>query len=188
LFKDVDYLTIKRLINESKIENSLQFEYKYIQAILNSKLIKFYVNELFYDGTHFYPNHMKALPIKPVSKLIQDKFVVIVDYLHFLQLNNLDQIISHTTNERLINHLVEVLNIMVYEIYFEEHMKTECIDVLQYINPKPISGIKNIKEIEKEIQDFYFWYQKPENPVRQRMLLLETRSRDIIALIDKSIQ
>lgn len=64
LFENVNNSTIKRNISNEKIELSKEFDYKYLQGVLNSKLIKFYVNELFYDGTHFYPNQMKALPIK----------------------------------------------------------------------------------------------------------------------------
>lgn len=77
---------------------------------------------------------------------------------------------------------------MVYELYFEEHMKSEGIDVLQFIAPKPIADLKTPKDKEEIIQNFYLWYQKPENPVRQRMLLVETRSKEIIAVINKSIQ
>lgn len=63
-FQNINYVTIKRTIDEEKIEISKRYNYEYIQGILNSKLMKFYFNELYYDGTHFYPNHMKVLPIK----------------------------------------------------------------------------------------------------------------------------
>jgi hypothetical protein len=95
---------------------------------------------------------------------------------------------SHTENTRLASHLQDVLNMMVYELYFQEHMKENGIDVLQYINPKPIADIKKEGEKAEIIKNFYLWYQKPENPVRQRILLVETRSQDKIALINKSIQ
>ena len=67
-------------------------------------------------------------------------------------------------------------------------MKENGIDVLQFINLKPIADLKNTTTKAEVIKDFYMWYQKPENPVRQRMLLVETRSKDKIALINKSIQ
>jgi adenine-specific DNA-methyltransferase len=76
---------------------------------------------------------------------------------------------------------------MVYELYFEEHMKKVGIDVLQFINPKPIDTLKSDKEKAEVIQEFYEWYQKPDNAVRQRMLLVDTRSKDIIGLINKSL-
>jgi hypothetical protein len=66
LLQKVKHPTIERTITEKKIQNSTLYSYQYLQGILNSKVIKFYFNELMYDGTHFYPNHMKSLPI-PVA-------------------------------------------------------------------------------------------------------------------------
>ena len=38
--------------------------------------------------------------------------------------------------------------------------------------------------ISKEIERFYIWYQKSENKVRQKLILLDTRSRNFINLIN----
>ena len=78
-FQNVEYQTIRRLISDEKIELSKNFSLKYLQSILNSKMIKFYVNELLYDGTHFYPNHMKQLPIKEITPEAQQPFITLVE-------------------------------------------------------------------------------------------------------------
>ncbi len=72
LFKNINYQTVKRTITNEKIEISKKYSYPFLQGILNSNITKFYVNELMYDGTHFYPNHMKALPI-PIIKSSEEK-------------------------------------------------------------------------------------------------------------------
>ena len=115
-------------------------------------------------------------------------FNILIDYLLYTNDKENQPILPHTGNLRLASHLEEVLNMMVYELYFENHMKDSGIDVLQFIKPKPIVDIKNEEAKAEVIKDFYLWYQKPENPVRQRMLLVETRSKDKIAHINKSIQ
>lgn len=79
LMKGVNYPTIVRTISPKAIHMSEQFSYKYIQGILNSHLIKFYFNELMYDGTHFYPNHMKQLPIKRATPAQQKPIIALVD-------------------------------------------------------------------------------------------------------------
>jgi adenine-specific DNA-methyltransferase len=79
LFRDIDYITVKRNITEEKIKISKRYSVKYLQSILNSKLIKFYVNELLYDGTHFYPDHMKSLPVKILEENKQKLFIDLVD-------------------------------------------------------------------------------------------------------------
>ena len=114
-------------------------------------------------------------------------FESLVDYLLYLHNKKTPQILSHTDNTRIASHIEDILNMMVYELYFEEHMKEVGIDVLQFINPKPIDTLKTDKAKAEVIQEFYDWYQKPDNAVRQRMLLVDTRSKDIIGLINKSL-
>jgi len=188
LFEKVEYQTIKRLINSTKINTSNQYEYKYLQAILNSKLIKFYVNELFYDGTHFYPNHMKALPIKKYGKAEQITFTILVDYLHLLSVKNLVQLFPHTTNDRIASHIEDILNMMVFELYFERHMKEVGIDVIQFMKPKPIANAKNNEEKAEIVKAFYLWLQTPDNPVRQRINIVDIKSPNILSKINLATQ
>ena len=68
LFKDLKNLSINKFKSIERIKNSEKYNYYFLQGILNSKLIKFYFNELMYDGTHFYPNQMKSLPIKKTEE------------------------------------------------------------------------------------------------------------------------
>lgn len=185
LFENVNNNTIKRNISNKKIELSKDFEYKYLQGILNSKLIKFYVNELFYDGTHFYPNQMKALPIKKANKNIQQLFVILVNMIHHLQPNISENIFTHTSNLDVASHFQNILDMMVYELYFEIHTKVVGVDVLQFIKPM-IDEIQKLS-INEQIEIFYKWYQQSENKVRQRVLLLDTRSENLLAIINKII-
>ena len=76
--KDVQNITISRNISAERIHLSMQYSIDYIQAILNSSVLKFYFHELMYDGTHFYPDHMKALPIPSVGASVQLKLSAIV--------------------------------------------------------------------------------------------------------------
>ncbi|GAB1396751.1 hypothetical protein MASR1M65_15280 [Saprospiraceae bacterium] len=193
LFENVNYQTVKRLINQSKINYSKQFSYKYLQAILNSKLIKFYVNELFYDGTHFYPNHMKALPIKPTISLIQMKFDVIVEFLHFLQSQKINQIIPTITNKDLAKYIENVLNLMVCELYFPDHMKERGIDVLEFVE-RDITEVMQGREFEKltdsqkeqVIEQLHHKWTDPQNEVVKRMAQFKEKSPEILKPILES--
>ena len=185
LFENVNNSTIKRNISNEKIELSKEFDYKYLQGVLNSKLIKFYVNELFYDGTHFYPNQMKALPIKKASSTIQQLFITLVNMIHYLQPNVSKNIFIHTSNIGVASHFQDILDMMVYELYFEVHTKEAGLDVLQFIKPM-MEEIQNLP-INEQIERFYKWYQQSENKVRQRVLLLDTRSENLLAIINKII-
>ena len=94
-------------------------------------------------------------------------------------------IFPHTDNTRIASHFEDMLNMMVYELYFEEHMKEVDLDVLQFIASK-LESLQNLP-IEQQIKELYEWYQKPDNAVRQRMMLIDTRSPDILAVINKSV-
>jgi len=119
LFSKVRNQTIERNISNEKIEISKKFNYLFVQAILNSKLIKFYVNELLYDGTHFYPNHMKSLPIKKADFKSQQPFIELIEKIHSrLEVNQESKIIE----------LVRKLDIMVYKLYeltYDEVLKVD---------------------------------------------------------------
>ena len=103
----------------------------------------------------------------------------------YLYQQNSNNILSHTDNTRIASHIEDILNMMVYELYFEEHMKEVDLDVLQFVTPI-IENLQNLP-IERQIKELYEWYQKPENAVRQRMMLIDTRSPDILAVIHKSM-
>ncbi len=116
-FKGVNYQTIKRLISDDKILTSKKFKLKYIQSILNSTLIKFYVNELLYDGTHFYPNHMKQLPIRIADPRLQENFENKAEKLFQMELNSQDY----------VKEFFE-LDLMVYKLYTMNYEDVLIID------------------------------------------------------------
>lgn len=107
-FEKVGYQTIKRLITKEKLSISKNYSLKYLQSILNSRLVKFYVNELLYDGTHFYPNHMKQLPIKKIAETGQRIFIDLVDQILTLKKQNKD---ADTKN------LESQIDQLVYKLY-----------------------------------------------------------------------
>ena len=69
---------------------------------------------------------------------------------------------------------------VIYELYFEEDMKQNGLDVLADLKSYTFGK----DSISKEIERFYIWYQKSENKVRQKLILLDTRSRNFINLIN----
>jgi len=79
-----------------------------------------------------------------------------------------------------------VLNMMVYELYFEEHMKEKEIDVLQFINFPDISKMETFEEKQAAIQKIYYWLKEKDNPIRNRILVSATRSPNIIKRINET--
>ena len=163
------------------------YNLKYLTAILNSKL---YYLWFYYKGKR--KGEMLELYQKPLSEtpVINSQnivpFVALVDYILFLKSNK--NILSHTDNDSISSHIESILDMMVYELYFTEHMMEKGINVLEFIKPKPLTENTNNEQKAEIIKNFYEWYQEPENAVRQRMLLIETRSPNILAVINSAAQ
>ena len=180
------------LLNDINSMNIINFSVspKYILSILNSKLISFWFVHKFGKlqrgiFPQFKINELEIFPIKNINQLLQTKFSIISNYLMYLYNQSSSNIFPHTDNTRIASHFEDMLNMMVYELYFEEHMKEVDLDVLQFIASK-LESLQNLP-IEQQIKELYEWYQKPDNAVRQRMMLIDTRSPDILAVINKSV-
>ena len=92
---------------------------------------------------------------------------------------------EHASNEMISQQFEEVLNMMVYELYFEEHMKEKEIDVLQFIDFPEISKMQSFEEKRDAIQKIYYWLKEKDNPIRNRILVSNIRS-NIISRINAS--
>jgi adenine-specific DNA-methyltransferase len=179
------------LISKEKSNKSL----KYILALLNSKAVNFYHKYKFLDlEKNTFPKiliaNCKKFPIPDIEPVKQMPFINLVDYLLYLNDKNSEQIFAHTTNERIATHVEDILNMMVYELYFEEHMKAKEVqlDVLQFISPKPIATLKSGEEKAEVIKAFYLWLQTPDNAVRQRINIVDIKSPNILSKINLATQ
>lgn len=158
LFVNEQNQTIKRNISETRILNSKNFKYRYAQAILNSSIIKFYFNELMYDGTHFYPNHMKVLPLKKASTQNQEICVLISHFNFFLELSN------HKIQYDFFNQLIDSI---IFELYFPEEIKSAGKEILKHLGDlkritDDMSEEKKLAIIQSEFERLY----DPNHPVR----------------------
>ena len=176
--------TIYGYIKKSEISESNKFW----MALLNSRLCWWF---LINTGTtlansffRFKPDYIKPFPVPEFKLTTKGEMLVIklTDFLLYLYDKNNDDILTHTTNKRLATHIEEIIDMIFYELYFEQHMKDNQIDVISDLNNYEWSNISDASTIES----FYKWYQQSENMVRQKIMLLDTRSRNFIYLIHRN--
>jgi len=181
-------------MNNMHIVNTKNENYslKFILAILNSRLMDFYYESLNPEKgealAEVKKENVEKLIIKNVSRDRQYPFINLVDYVLFTNNQKTTQMLSHTENSRIAYHLQEILNMMVYELYFENHMKENGIDVLQFLNPKSIADMESENAKAEVIKEFYFWYQTPNNEVRQRINIIDVKSPNILSKINLATQ
>lgn len=153
-------------------------------ALLNSRLCWWFLTN---TGTtlangyfRFKPDYINPFPIPiEITPDVDAMISNLVDMLIYLFDGSNSDVFDHTTNKRVRVHIDDVLNMVIYELYFGDHMKEKGIDVIV-----DLKGYKfNNADLPKEIEQFYTWYQKSENMIRQKLMLLDTRSNELIYLI-----
>jgi hypothetical protein len=163
---------------------------KYLLSILNSRLSDWYFNQITTTsgmGTNRWKKYkIEQLPVPDIrTEEWLHKFETLADYLIYLNDESKPSINPHTGNASISPLFEDVLNMMVYELYFEQHMKEQEIDVLKYVEFKSIANEK--PEWQKEIiGKVYLKLLEKENPIRNRIILSNIKSPNIIARINAS--
>jgi len=153
---------------------------KYLTVFFNSSLFRFCFEnkfpELQGNSREIKKNILEMLPVYYLdNESLNCKFNTICDYLVFSYNPSNGFFNSKTVNE-ILQIFDDLSNMMVYELYFEEHMKEKEIDVLQFIDFPDISKMQSFEEKCDAIQKVYFWLKEKDNPIRNRILVSESRS------------
>ena len=125
LWKDLEsttHPTPKKLITKEKIALSKGYDLLFLQGVLNSKLIKFYVKELLHDGLHFYPDQQKQLPIPKLDSSNQHLYEQITELVR--------QILESKKQGKDTQELESKLDKMVYELYSLNNDEIKIIENL----------------------------------------------------------
>ncbi|MDD3356830.1 MAG: TaqI-like C-terminal specificity domain-containing protein [Dysgonamonadaceae bacterium] len=153
---------------------------KYILAVLNSKLMEYYfkfIGVMTAGGAYT----LKKATIEELPIVISKNtsiFEVIVDYILFLKSQSTDTMSFYF--EQLIDG-------MVYELYFENEIKQADCDILKYLNDLP--EIKDEMENEEKMKIISKVFNKlydKESPVRKNLFFMD--SVEEVAIIKKSLE
>lgn len=152
-------------------------------AIYNSRLFSFYKME--FEKTHKKGNniHYAAIASFPYPTHIDFRFRQTIDALvecliSDAKMNNSE---VHLSEDRRTSYIQETIDMCVYELYFSEYMHELKLDVLEELACAPF--IVNEKNKSERISEFYTWFMKSGNIVRQRIMLLDSRSPQFLGKI-----
>ena len=170
------------------------YKIEYILGILNSSLMKFYYRATTAEGGKVFAQIkielLRQLPIRYSAK--QDGVVIIVRLLTFLY--NIKRV-------KLTSVFIQVLDSIIFNLYFPDHMKEREIDVLEYVerdiasvySKLPVSKQKpeafyTLSDSEKEeiINQLHQKWTDPNNEVVKRMAQFKEKSPDILKVILES--
>lgn len=154
---------------------------KYLMVLLNSKLLVWYFSQISTSsgmGTTIWTKYkVEELPIKLALEPYKVQFDLLADILLEV-FNSKDKSLIH-----LADSFEDVMNMMVYELYFEKELRINEIDVLRYVDFPNIAQSKSPEDKKIAIQKTYYELQQKDNPIRNRILVADSRS-EIIARIN----
>ncbi|MBO5181858.1 MAG: N-6 DNA methylase [Paraprevotella sp.] len=160
---------------------------KYLTGLLNSKLVEFWLkNKGKMQGANYQLDKepLQQIPIAVPSDNIQELIAALVDYVILISSSkeNLSELIS---NETVASFFEKIIDGCVYELYFEEHMKEQEIDIIQFVNEliHPIDKLPDNKEKRAIIWDVFTKIKKTDNQVKDRLDLFTIKSPYILKLI-----
>jgi len=178
------------------ILTSKKLSLKYLLLLLNSHCMEWYLDKVSSStgqGTNQWSKiFVEQLPIPVVEdESILIKFERMADYLTYLANEKHPQINPNITNREIFIQFEILANMMVYELYFEEHMRNKEIDALQLIDTKKIFiAIENTKKsIQSDgviINKLYNWIANKSNSIIDRINKSNEASPDIISRINSS--
>jgi hypothetical protein len=168
---DVFYIGLKK--------NS--YSLKYILSILNSSLIYFW---LYYMGKRkgnaleLIGEPLQFIPIKEIDRENQKPFTLMIDYILFLK---------SLQNNKMSFYFEQLIDGMVYELYFDKEIKQTGCDILKYLTELPeikeeMQDEEKLKIITKVFNKFY----DQESPVRKSLFFMD--SVEEVAIIKKSLE
>lgn len=153
---------------------------KYILAILNSKLINHWFSFYFFD-VNIKPEQLRRIPIKKqVSDDILKAFVKIVDYLILINKQE-SQVDEYVPNSHIANQFEEIIDAMVFEVYFKDEFQRSGIEIIQYLD-KYFVSLNKLQTEERllRIHEAYQSIRLKENEIRNNILLMKIELRDLL--------
>jgi tRNA1(Val) A37 N6-methylase TrmN6 len=148
------------------------YKYSYLASWFNSSLINFVYSKLYFGWQITIPSLMTMKIKKPTNEINK-----VLDILTYWSPEKFDIIIDS----------------IILNLYFSEHMKERGIDVLDFVE-KDIESVmqdrefENLIDIEKEqvIEQLNVIWNHPDNEVRNRIKLFAVRSPEILKPIIES--
>ena len=173
--------TLNTIYNIYKINEKLDLEF--ILGVINSSVIKYYWLNTNFDNKETFPKIKKA----PIEEIPIKRNPNIEANIMFLV-----KLLTYDTRSKT-SYYKEIINGLVFELYFTEHMKDKNIDIYSFVK-EDIKSVLSEKDFEKlsdiekqnSMDELEKRWTSVDNEVRNRIKLFAVRSPDILKPILES--
>jgi len=125
-------------VNNLILKKESKYNIRYFLALLNSTLLNYLLKQQSLN-TNITQSDLELLPLRkidyknPVSVSMMSKMVNFVDYILFLR----TQIDNNVTEQLMPTYLVQILDGIVYELYFPELLKKHNREIIKHLGDLP---------------------------------------------------
>lgn len=154
-------------------------------AILNSRVFTYYCKSGYLaegeSNARWKYNLISLFPVPKFNRFMKAYYVLanLADCLSFLspkiRAEKYDEVDAF-----LYRCFADMLNMAIYELYFPHYVKTYNLEVLCYMESAPFM---DKIPVENKVIASLKWYMQSNNPIRQRLMLLDTRSPELLYTI-----
>ena len=128
---DVKNRQLTQYLKGKDSDISLNYDLRYLYAIIASPVIRFYFFELICGGLHIYPNEIRIFPIKKVDKDKQKPFIKIVDKI--LAITGSGDYSENPAKQAKVKEYENQIDQLVYKLY---ELTPEEIKIVENSNKK----------------------------------------------------
>ena len=154
--------------------NKNTFNLKYILAILCSKLVNFwliYMGKRKGNALELTLEPLQFIPIKKITDVEQTNFIKIADYIIFLkqqeQITDINKLISI--------YFEQIVDGMVYELYFPELLKQHNRTIIEYLGELPVfTDSMNDNQKMEIINTVFNRLNEKNHPVRVNLFYMNS--------------
>ena len=185
-FDDHGYYTLDSIL-VLKIHKGCDFDYKYLSATMNSKLVNYLYKILTQEEGRTFaqvkPANVRKLYIPKATAKEQYLMSLLYDYMEYLRNTESLQIDNSISNQFMGDFFERIIDGCVFELFFKEHMIERGINIIDYL----YSLIAPIDDnIDKSIAKSFDALYKTNNEVRTRLELFVSRSPEYLRTIIQS--
>ncbi len=162
------------------------FNPKYLCALLNSRYSSYYLINKFKDkhlaGGYLAINKSTIEQLPLIQCINEAVFCNIVDYIVFLKSIDFSNTINEfVSNSHIVQSFEEVIDALVYELYFEEDFKKVGIEFMRFAQ-RDFIGIEGKSERESMsiIEKAYQTLRGKDNEIRNNLKLMDIKLADLI--------
>jgi methylase of polypeptide subunit release factors len=147
-----------------------------ILSIINSKLPLFYIKEKYRgssynQGVNFNADMINNLPIPKIEDSTNNKFKILSQYLIFLLCANF----SESSAQLIPTYFEQIIDGMVYELYFPELIKKHKREIIQHLGELPEFTDKMSDDEKMKIcKTFFNRLNDREHPVRVNLFYMNS--------------